>query len=557
MTIATTAPNTPDTLQRLSQEFWPWRAATQPFSTDDISRIERSGGIRAWSAAAIALVRSQLDAFETQWRQIDAHSWSLHDQVDYRLVGSALARVRWELDALRRWERDPNFYVEQTITAVHEALTVPGPYDAKQSGEILTRIENIPSILEAARQNLKRPPAPFAALTVDALDGIRRRLQAMACALLPETTLSAAELNRAVKHAATALEQYRTWLQQIRPTLAPETAIGRDAYVFLLSHVALMPFTPEDLLAMGRQELQRAVSFEQWERERNASVPALRMAPDLRTQIEDSVKAEAAIRNYLVRNNIVSVPDWIAHYTVRPTPAHLKALDGFGEMIDFTSPSRLHQNAIRYVDPPSTSLGYFWLATAKDPRPDMVHEGVPGHYFQMALSWKHPDPIRRHFYDSGANEGIGFYAEEMMLQAGLFDDSPHSREIIYNFARLRALRVEVDVKLALGLFTIEQAADYLERTVPMDRETARQEAATFATTPGQAITYQIGKLQLLTFLADARLHQGERFRLRDFHDSVWLNGNVPIALQRWEMLGLTDEIDRIDAAARQTREWHA
>lgn len=557
MTIATTAPNTPDTLQRLSQEFWPWRAATQPFSTDDISRIERSGGIRAWSAAAIALVRSQLDAFETQWRQIDAHSWSLHDQVDYRLVGSALARVRWELDALRRWERDPNFYVEQTITAVHEALTVPGPYDAKQSGEILTRIENIPSILEAARQNLKRPPAPFAALTVDALDGIRRRLQAMACALLPETTLSAAELNRAVKHAATALEQYRTWLQQIRPTLAPETAIGRDAYVFLLSHVALMPFTPEDLLAMGRQELQRAVSFEQWERERNASVPALRMALDLRTQIEDSVKAEAAIRNYLVRNNIVSVPDWIAHYTVRPTPAHLKALDGFGEMIDFTSPSRLHQNAIRYVDPPSTSLGYFWLATAKDPRPDMVHEGVPGHYFQMALSWKHPDPIRRHFYDSGANEGIGFYAEEMMLQAGLFDDSPHSREIIYNFARLRALRVEVDVKLALGLFTIEQAADYLERTVPMDRETARQEAATFATTPGQAITYQIGKLQLLTFLADARLHQGERFRLRDFHDSVWLNGNVPIALQRWEMLGLTDEIDRIDAAARQTREWHA
>ncbi len=557
MTIATTAPNTPDTLQQLSQEFWPWRAATQPFSTDDISRIERPGGIRAWSAAAIALVRSQLDAFETQWRQIDAHSWSLHDQVDYRLVGSALARVRWEFDALRRWERDPNFYVEQTITAVHVALTVPGPYDAKQSGEILTRIENIPSILEAARQNLKRPPAPFAALTVDALDGIRRRLQAMACALLPETTLSAAELNRAVKHAATALEQYRTWLQQIRPTLAPETAIGRDAYVFLLSHVALMPFTPEDLLAMGRQELQRAVSFEQWERERNASVPALRIAPDLRTQIEDSVKAEAAIRNYLVRNNIVSVPDWIAHYAIRRTPAHLKALDGFGEMIDFTSPSRLHQNAIRYVDPPSTSLGYFWLATAKDPRPDMVHEGVPGHYFQMAISWKHPDPIRRHFYDSGANEGIGFYAEEMMLQAGLFDDSPHSREIIYNFARLRALRVEVDVKLALGLFTIEQAADYLERTVPMDRETARQEAAAFATTPGQAITYQIGKLQLLAFLADARLYQGERFRLRDFHDSVWLNGNVPIALQRWEMLGLTDEIDRIDAAARQTREWHA
>jgi hypothetical protein len=55
------------------------------------------------------------------------------------------------------------------------------------------------------------------------------------------------------------------------------------------------------------------------------------------------------------------------------------------------------------------------------------------------------NPIRRHCYDSVANEGIGFYAEEMMLQAGLFDDNPHTREIIYNFMRLRALRVEVDV----------------------------------------------------------------------------------------------------------------
>jgi hypothetical protein len=55
------------------------------------------------------------------------------------------------------------------------------------------------------------------------------------------------------------------------------------------------------------------------------------------------------------------------------------------------------------------------------------------------------NPIRRHCYDSVANEGIGFYAGEMMLQAGLFDDNSHTREIIYNFMRLRAVRVEVDV----------------------------------------------------------------------------------------------------------------
>ena len=124
-----------------------------------------------------------------------------------------------------------------------------------------------------------------------------------------------------------------------------------------------------------------------------------------------------------------------------------------------------------------------------------------------------------------------------MLQSGLFDDSPHTREIIYNFMRLRALRVEADVKLALGEFTLEQAAKYLEQKVPMDADTARQEAIAFATGPGQAITYQIGKLQIMKFLAEARVKQGEKFNLRAFHDFVWKNGNVPIALMRWEYLG--------------------
>ncbi len=72
---------------------------------------------------------------------------------------------------------------------------------------------------------------------------------------------------------------------------------------------------------------------------------------------------------------------------------------------------------------------------------------------------------------------------------------------MYNFMRLHALGVEVDVKLAIGEFTIDQAADYLEKIVPVDRATARQEAVFFASSPGQAITYQIGRLQFIKFVA--------------------------------------------------------
>ena len=245
------------------------------------------------------------------------------------------------------------------------------------------------------------------------------------------------------------------------------------------------------------------------------------------------------------------MPAWLKHYLNRPLPDYLAPLAFMGVTDDLTSETRLDEHAISYISAPSPDLAYFHLASAQDPRPLIVHEGIPGHYFQLAQSWKHPDPVRRRYIDSGANEGIGFYVEEMLLQAGLFDDSPKTREIIYSFMRLRALRVEVDIRLATGDFTIGQAGAYLARTVPMDLETATREAVFFAFNPGQAISYQIGALQINRFLSDARLDLKDDFSLRHFHDCLMLNGNVPIALQRWEYLDRADEIERLDEMAEK------
>jgi len=524
-------------LEKLADDFWAWRANYAPFTGDDVNRMDRPGGMRDWSRASIDQRRKDLEQFEARWEKIDASHWPISQQVDHKLIGSALSRVRWELDRNPRWKRDPNFYVEQTLTALVEALTVPAPYDEARSREILMRVENIPPILQQGAENLTNPPAPFATVAVQNLEGIRDRLRKMATSLVASTTLNPDKLNSACERASDALEKYQQQLKQKLPTLPQQIALGRDAYIWFLRNVALMPFSPEELLAMGKQEWNRAVAFEAYEKNRNKDVPALKIANNIDNWIKDAAEKELSTRTFLVERGILSVPDWVQHYTLRSTPDYLRVL-GFTETDDFTGPSRLKENCIRYVPEPSEKLPYFWRATAMDPRPITVHEGIPGHYFQLCLSWKHEDPIRRHYYDSGANEGIGFYAEEMMSQAGLFDDSPHTREIIYNFMRLRALRVEVDVKLALGEFTLEQAAKYLQEKVPMDEQTARQEAIAFSTSPGGAITYQIGKLQIMKFLADARMQQGEKFSLRSFHDFVWKNGNVPIALQQWEYSGM-------------------
>jgi hypothetical protein len=124
--LAQTAAPAAASLEGFAKDFWEWRAATQPFSSDDIPRIERPRGNRDWSRKAIEKQREALASFEKRWKALEDQSKLAAWQVDYRLMGSALARVKWELDINARWKRDPNFYVEQTLTPLVEALVIPG-----------------------------------------------------------------------------------------------------------------------------------------------------------------------------------------------------------------------------------------------------------------------------------------------------------------------------------------------------------------------------------------------------------------------------------------------
>jgi hypothetical protein len=537
-----------DGLDDLARDFWEWRAVEMPVSTDDIPRLVRPDGwVPDWSSATVESYRKRVSEFEQRWNAIDASQWPVPRQVDYRLIGSAIARARWELDWLSAWQKNPNFYLDQTVGAYFYLLLEPPPFSAARGAKIVATLDAFPKILADARSNLTAPVRPFAELALDQLGDARPRLLSSVSELKPLLDANARkQIDAAAESAGQALETYKQWLAEKLPSMSAQTAVGAASYVYFLKNVALLPYSPHQLLEIGRQEWARSVAFQTYEEHRNLDAPELPIPTSLDAEIAREREDELAVRKYLQEKRILTVPSWVQHYTWSPMPAYMKPLEGAGEADDFTSPTRLQQNGVRYMNPPSADLGYFALADAKDPRTGIVHEGVPGHYFQLCLSWAHPDVIRRHYYDSGANEGIGFYSEEMLLEAGLFDSSPRSREIIDNMVRLRALRVEVDVKLALGDFTIEQAAEYLQKTVPMDSRTAHGEAKFFASSPGQAISYQIGKTEIMRLLAEARRQQGDKFDLESFHDFLWLNGNVPIALQRWEYLGLKDDLDALE-----------
>jgi uncharacterized protein (DUF885 family) len=537
-------------VQALSERFWTWRATEQPVTNDDIPRIERpTGWVSHWSAKDAAAYQAKIAAFETEWRALDVSTAPVPVQVDYRLIGSAIARVYFELQILPDWKRNPFFYVDQGLTSVQLTMLVHEPFTPARQREVIERLQSVPRLLDEGRANLTDMRQPYAIIAMGNLANVEQRIVRFRDAVHAAanfTPENLAELDKATTTATAALVAYREWLRPQVDGLKKETAVGREGYLYFLRNVALLPYTPEQILEDGEIEFQRAVGFEALTQAANKGLPEVPPYASRQAKIDDEIKQEESMRKYLTAHGILNGdPEGVKHYIYVATPPFLALGGAQGD--DLTGPSRLNENGSSYVGGVGTN-GFWANITSRDARPLINHEGTPGHYFQMAWAWHNPDPVRRQYYDSETQEGIGFYAEEMMMIGGLYDDKPRMKEFIYSLNRLRTLRVTVDVKLALGEFTLQQAQDYLHTTVPMDEGTARSEAFMFSTTPGQAITYQIGKMDILKGLTMAKLQQGDKFSLQKYQDYVWLNGSVPFSLQRWELLGDKTDVPTIPAS---------
>jgi Bacterial protein of unknown function (DUF885) len=541
------------TLAALAAEFWNWRIRTQPDDGDDVPRVDRpSDWVAEWSASAVADRRLAMAEFTERHRAIDLSREPVAVRVDGRLLGSALARVHWELDLLQGWRRNPGFYIDQALLPVFNLLLVPPPFDAERVEGITRHLRHVPAVLDQGRNNLAgNAAAPFADQTLRLLGtaaaDLERAMTALATAL-PEmgTNVPAtgtAELLAAATHAARGLDAFRDWLGQ--QSCDGDAVVGPEAMRYFLHRVALLPYSADRLRQLASEEFNRAVAAEAVLRHRirhGERTPPRNIAEVVERERTD----EISVRRFYADNGLLRLPDDLRHYTFAAMPAYLAPLTWLGVTHDITSEARAGRDAVCYMNVPAADASYFAQAKTLDPRVGIAHEGV--HALQAALSWRHPDAVRRHYYDSVPNEGIAFYNEELLLQAGLFDDMPGSGAFIANSMRLRAVRVDVDIRLAVGTLTIDDAADHLAATVPMDRPTAWLEAVFFAGHPGQGLSYQAGKAQVFGLLAACADRSGA-FDLREFHEELWLNGNVPLALQRWELLGLDDHLSQADVLA--------
>src|SRR5258708_12952485 len=152
----------------------------------------------------------QLVEFETRWKSIARSAWPGPRQVDYRVMGAAIARVRWEVEVLRNWQRNPVFYVDQTAGAYFHLLLQPPPFDRPRSQLIVATLNSIPGTVDGAKKNLTQPAAPFAGLAIQQLQDIRPRLLNSVPPLKPFLEPpSPPDLAPAPDRAVAALESYR------------------------------------------------------------------------------------------------------------------------------------------------------------------------------------------------------------------------------------------------------------------------------------------------------------------------------------------------------------
>ncbi|MEO7545043.1 MAG: DUF885 family protein [Terrimesophilobacter sp.] len=539
-----------ETIQQLGAEVWAWRIATSFTTGDDIPRVDHAPDwLPQFSTDAIEKCRQQLAEYRDRWLAITATDQPVSVQVDYRLIGSALARVEWDINTLRNWEKDAVFLTSQILGPWFDRLLQVPPFSAERQQALVVAAKAIPAQVEVAKTNLARAGVrTLATIAAEMLADIEtqflesvEKLQGFVDAAVFD------ELRDLARGAAAALGEFGRWLRDNADSMVQDDPVGRDKFIWYLRNVALIAAEPEDMVRAARQDYQRAVVSETLVTNRYRNLAPDKLSANVAEQVTRQALQEQQVRDFYEAENLLTQPNSLRHYLIGALPEYVKPLRWLGVTDDLTSEQRLDMDGISYAPDPTPTLPYFYAANARDPRLGIVHEGA--HYQQLALSGAHENPLRRRYYDSAANEGIGFYNEEMMMLAGLFADAPHSEEVIHNFNRLRSLRVIADVNLATGEFSLHDATQFFVDLVPMDRETALGESAMYVATPGLAMSYHVGKMLLMRMMTDAINEQKDQFSIRAFHDYVWLNGNVPFSLQRWELLGDRSDIDVLDGKA--------
>lgn len=160
-----------------------------------------------------------------------------------------------------------------------------------------------------------------------------------------------------------------------------------------------------------------------------------------------------------------------------------------------------------------------------------LHEAAPGHHFQIAIKQELtgvPEFQRFGGY-TAFEEGWALYAEYLGIEMGLFSD-PYQYFGKLSDEMLRAMRLVVDTGLHAKGWSREQAIQYMKDNSPMAESDIVAEVERYMAIPGQALSYKVGQLKILSLREKAETALGDKFDLKGFHDQIITTGSLPMAV---------------------------
>ena len=523
-------------------------------SAQDLRQPEIVEGIPDFSAAAVERQKAGLAELRSRFDGLDPTGWEMTDRVDYLIVRSELDMLQYGLHVYRATSRSPAFYLSSissfgmlsgaTLSGLGRLVQEPPPFTEARAAEIVAHMKSIPEILQQAKRNLTEPTREMSGWALATLADAQSGSRAFAEGLRPHFPAEwVGELDSAAIEMGAALESYRLWIEERLPEMVGARPIGREMYDWILRRIWLLPFDAEDILRLGEQEYARFLAFTSFEESRNRGLPALTGAMTTAEYAQRTEEEAGAIRRFLQDKGALEIPDYVGPYRRTQMPDYIQAFSLWAGLSGYSTPGN---GVVKYSVPedhPYTRT--YWESIMRvDPSTNIFHDGIPGHHLQGIVSARHASPIRSGHRDRFKSEGWSTYWEETAMQLGYYDERPKSRELIYNFMRLRAMRVIVDVKMALGEMSVDEAVTAL-MTIPMDRRIAREEADDFFAAPTGGIVYLIGKLQIERLLAERRQQLGADFDLGRFHNDLVAAAWVPIELTQWEMTGNGENVQRM------------
>lgn len=490
-------------------------------------------GVPDYSAPAMAKQYAELKRFQARLAAIDDSGWPVSERVDYMVVLAEMRGLEFQHRVVQPWKRDPAFYSTTNLgfgPKMHGAIAIPKlPLPKDKLAEFTARLNAVPEALRQARVNLTEPRGDLARLAIAQKQvevNVYGELVARAAQVQPALVAPA-------KRAQAAAAQFKAWLESIEAGLPAHGGVGRDNYAWYLKNVLLLPYTPEDIAVIGEREYQRQLAFLKIEEHRNRNIA---MPEPVRTRAEFDAKRKAEdedLLSFLRDGDWVTIPDYVQHDP---------------EEGPYQFPFEKDPVKPGLFDPP-LHLHFFFQAEFRDGRPLRAHN-LPGHAFDALQAARDTRPIRgkpRLFFVNGLrNEGWAFYLEEMILQAGLLENRPKTREIDYILGAKRAARILPELKMQANEWTWKQANASLIARTPKWMEpgdaVAQFDIELYLRQPGYGIGYYMGKVELEKLLADVAMQEGDSFDIKSFHDRFRAAGSIPISLIRWEMTGRDDEI---------------